>query len=95
LKYCNFFIDPAETTRIFLTNFEIVKQLKNFMQNFSRVNDPAEMVSVGSMTPPKWFQWGLKKFSFRSLNETLEAEFRGLNDTEEADSAVLMRSQSQ
>jgi hypothetical protein len=42
-------IDPAESNRIFtkffVRNYEIVKQFKNFMRNFSGVIDPAETIS--------------------------------------------------
>jgi hypothetical protein len=52
-------IGPAETTGIFLVkyflrNCEIVKQFKNFEQNFSGVIYPAKTISAGLLTPLKF-----------------------------------------
>jgi hypothetical protein len=60
-------IDPAETaitllTKCVLRNYEIVKQFKNVMQNFSRIIDPTETISAGAFTPPKRFYMTLLKF---------------------------------
>jgi hypothetical protein len=47
---------PKQLPEFFLRYYEIVKQFKNVMPNFSGIIDPAETISAGSLAPSKRFQ---------------------------------------